>query len=76
VPVVERVVSEAVFRVVDRSAPPSGGLGTLGRVPMPRIVGQGRRLRSNHEPAAVHRRSIVRRPVRLWAAEHVEEGAE
>jgi alkylation response protein AidB-like acyl-CoA dehydrogenase len=57
-------VSEAVFRVVDRSLQLCGGSGTLAELPIARIFTDIRAFRIYDGPSEVHRMSIAKRAAR------------
>lgn len=57
-------VSEAVFRIVDRSMQLCGGSGTLSDLPIARIFSDIRAFRIYDGPSEVHRMSIAKRAVR------------
>ena len=57
-------VSEAVFRIVDRSMQLCGGSGTLAELPIAQIFSDARAFRIYDGPSEVHRMSISKRAVR------------
>jgi acyl-CoA dehydrogenase len=61
--VAKTFVSEAVFRVVDRSIQ-CGGLGVPHEAPLGRLLNEVRAFRIYDGPAETHRWSIARREVR------------
>ena len=62
-------VSEAVFRVVDRSMQLAGGSGVTHETPLARFSTEVRAFRIYDGPSEAHRWSIARRAVRRRASE-------
>ena len=64
-------VSEAVFRIVDRSIQLTGGTGVTHETPLARFSTEVRAFRIYDGPSEAHRWSIARRASRRRAAERV-----